>query len=207
MRSVLALENKDFKSHAKAIGYFNKEYINKGLFPAGFSRKISGAFKTRARSDYDDFFTATSKEAETTLNNAHQFVEEVEKYLAVRLEVEAPPSAFPHGIVRFHRRAPFRPFDHGVHCFQKYVHFRLPPPICVCHIRETLLLFHLPHLACYSTPCNVIAASHLRRFIQRLLREHVQKQNRCQDQSGKSARHRGGKGERRPLRPPCQKAP
>jgi uncharacterized protein (UPF0332 family) len=90
VRSVLALESKDFKSHAKAIGYFNKEYINKGLLPADFNRKISGAFKTRTRSDYDDFFTATSEEAETTLNNAHQFVEEVEKYLAVRLEAEAP---------------------------------------------------------------------------------------------------------------------
>jgi uncharacterized protein (UPF0332 family) len=90
VRSVLALESKDFKSHAKAIGYFNKEYINKGLFLPDFSRKIAGAFKVRTRSDYDDFFTATGEEAETTLNNARQLVEAVETYLAARLDAEAP---------------------------------------------------------------------------------------------------------------------
>jgi uncharacterized protein (UPF0332 family) len=49
VRSVLALDGKDFKAHAKTIGYFNKEYINKGLFPADFNRKISGAFRAREK--------------------------------------------------------------------------------------------------------------------------------------------------------------
>ena len=56
MRSVLALEGKDFSKHAGVISYFRKNYIKTGIFSIRHSRIIDDLFEVRSNSDYDDFF-------------------------------------------------------------------------------------------------------------------------------------------------------
>ncbi len=61
VRSVLAMDEVDFKRHSGVIGYFRKEYVKTGIFPMEMSDMIGDAFEARSGSDYDDFY-AISKE-------------------------------------------------------------------------------------------------------------------------------------------------
>ena len=61
IKSVLSLEPIDFKRHKDVIAYFNKNYINKEVFPRNVGRKISEASKVREDSDYDDEFVVKSE--------------------------------------------------------------------------------------------------------------------------------------------------
>ena len=54
IRAVLAIEEIDFKRHKDVLSYFNKEYVNKEIFPKMIGRKVSQAQKIREDSDYDD---------------------------------------------------------------------------------------------------------------------------------------------------------
>lgn len=55
MRSVLALDKKDFSKHSGVNAYFRKEYIKTKVFDAELSYIID-AFQVRSDSDYDDFY-------------------------------------------------------------------------------------------------------------------------------------------------------
>jgi uncharacterized protein (UPF0332 family) len=81
IRAVLALENKDFKSHGQLIGYFNKAYINTGRFEPVFKDMIKQSSKSRHDSDYEDLYNATKEEAEKNAHNAELFIKAVEKYI------------------------------------------------------------------------------------------------------------------------------
>ena len=56
MKAILALEPTDFKKHKDVISYFNKNYINKEIFPKEFGHKIKKAEIIRDNSDYNDFY-------------------------------------------------------------------------------------------------------------------------------------------------------
>lgn len=55
MRSVLALEGKDFSKHSGVSAYFRKGYIKTGIFDIELSDIIKEAFDVRSDSDYDDY--------------------------------------------------------------------------------------------------------------------------------------------------------
>jgi uncharacterized protein (UPF0332 family) len=82
IRSILALEKVDFKSHAQLLGYFNKNYIHAGLFPAQYGRILKDASKIRTDSDYNDFFIATQTETRKLIDDARLFYEVVGAYLS-----------------------------------------------------------------------------------------------------------------------------
>lgn len=81
IRSVLALEPIDFKRHKDVIAYFNKNYVNIGIFPKAIGRKISQATQIREDSDYDDKFIADEEKTKTQMNSAKEIVELIEKYI------------------------------------------------------------------------------------------------------------------------------
>lgn len=81
MRAVLALDNFDSKKHSGVIAEFRRCYIKTGIFPAAFSVIISELFDIRTDSDYDDFYLIDKKDACRQLDNAEEFVSEVESYL------------------------------------------------------------------------------------------------------------------------------
>ncbi len=62
IRSVLALEKKDFSKHSQLIGYFRREYVKTKIFPVEMSDIISDAFDARTDSDYDDYYVISKRE-------------------------------------------------------------------------------------------------------------------------------------------------
>ena len=81
MRSVLALEGKDFSKHAGVISYFRKNYIKTGIFSIRHSRIIDDLFEVRSNSDYDDFFVIEKSEVLRQVEDAKYFVSSVKEYV------------------------------------------------------------------------------------------------------------------------------
>lgn len=81
IKAVLALEPVDFKRHKDVLAYFNKNYINKEVFPKSMGRKIINASVIREDSDYDDEFIVDENKTKEQLNTAKELIELVEQYL------------------------------------------------------------------------------------------------------------------------------
>ncbi len=81
MRSVLALESKDFSKHSGVSAYFRKEYIKTEIFEVELSDIISSAFDVRSNSDYDDFYVISKEEVEEQIANAVKFCDVVKEFL------------------------------------------------------------------------------------------------------------------------------
>ena len=82
LRAVLALEGTDFKRHKDVMGYFNKEYVAKEIFPREIGRKLGTLQKVREKSDYDDFYIASKEKAEEQYETAELVIDVVKEYLA-----------------------------------------------------------------------------------------------------------------------------
>ena len=70
MRSVLTLEDVDFKKHSAVIAYFREKYIKSGKFDDRLSDIISTLLRLRSKSDYEDFFVISKKEVSAQIENA-----------------------------------------------------------------------------------------------------------------------------------------
>ena len=81
MRSVLALESVDFKSHSAVISRFRKEYIKTKKLDVLLSDMLTTLFRVRGESDYDDFYVLRKNDVEEQIKNAEYFLEQVKAYL------------------------------------------------------------------------------------------------------------------------------
>ena len=81
IRAVLAIKEVDFKRHKDVLAYFNKEYVNKGIFPKMLGRKISQAQRIREDSDYDDEYEPSLEKTEQQIETAQELIELVEDYI------------------------------------------------------------------------------------------------------------------------------
>ena len=70
-----------FKKHKDTLGYFNKNYVNKEIFPREIGRKISRLEVIRHKSDYDTFYIASREDALEQIGVAKEVVELVKDYL------------------------------------------------------------------------------------------------------------------------------
>lgn len=82
MRSVTILEEFDSSKHSGVIAYFNQHFVKTGIFDKSASKVIKSAFMLREKSDYEDFYIASKKEAEEQLEKAAFFVSMVKDYLS-----------------------------------------------------------------------------------------------------------------------------
>ena len=87
IRSVLALECKDFKKHSGVISYFQVHYIKTGIFSKELSDFIQGAIRLRTKADYEDFYVASRIDAEQQLENAETIYVQVKEYIARQKEL------------------------------------------------------------------------------------------------------------------------
>lgn len=87
MRSVLALEGKDFSKHSGVSAYFRKEYIKTGIFDIELSDIIKEAFDVRSDSDYDDYYLISKGEVLEQIENAEIFYQKVNEYLKQKMPV------------------------------------------------------------------------------------------------------------------------
>ena len=81
VKAVLALSTVDFKRHKDVMGYFNKEYVAKEIFPRELGRRIGILQRVREKSDYDDFYIASREKANEQFQTAELVINEVKKYL------------------------------------------------------------------------------------------------------------------------------
>ena len=81
MRSILALENTDFKSHSALMAHFRKEYIKTGILNVQLSDILTSLFRVRTDSDYDDYYVINRDEVNAQIENAEYFLEKVKVYL------------------------------------------------------------------------------------------------------------------------------
>ena len=81
IRAILAIKEVDFKRHKDVLAYFNKEYINKEIFPKMIGRKISQAQRIREDSDYDDEYEPSLEKTEQQIETAQELIELVEDYI------------------------------------------------------------------------------------------------------------------------------
>ena len=81
MRAVLALDALDSKRHSGIISAFRQRYIKTGIFPIELSDVIERAFKTRNKSDYDDFYVISKSDASAQAVDAKTFLAAVETYI------------------------------------------------------------------------------------------------------------------------------
>jgi hypothetical protein len=84
IRSILALDNVDFKKHSAVIGHFNKNYIATNIFDKKYGSIINNAFELRQDSDYQDFYVVDKNKTEELVINAESFLQEIKKYLKAK---------------------------------------------------------------------------------------------------------------------------
>lgn len=84
IRAVLALEQIDFKKHKDVIAYFNKNYVNKEIFPKNIGRRIAQAQRIREDSDYDDEYQPSLEKTQNQIDTAKEFIDLAEKYIENR---------------------------------------------------------------------------------------------------------------------------
>ena len=81
MRSVLALEQTDYKSHSAVISHFRRDYIKTGKFEVKLSDILGGLFQARNDSDYEDDFDFCKEDIEEQIANAEFFLTHIKTYL------------------------------------------------------------------------------------------------------------------------------
>ena len=86
MRSILALEGKDFSKHSAVAAYFRKEYIKTGIFDIELSDIIKEAFDVRSDSDYDDYYLISKEDVLEQIEHAQIFYQKTKEYLEKSLE-------------------------------------------------------------------------------------------------------------------------
>lgn len=84
MRSVLALEGKDFAKHSGVISYFRKEYVKTGIFSKDLSDTITNLFNSRSSSDYSDVWECTDEEVVELIGEASDFIEAIDNFHKIR---------------------------------------------------------------------------------------------------------------------------
>ena len=81
VRALLVLEGVEFKKHSAVISHFQQYYIKTKIFNYKFSDIIKNAFEIRNESDYEDFYVLSKKDTEQQIENAAEFIDEIEKYI------------------------------------------------------------------------------------------------------------------------------
>ena len=81
MRAANITKGFDSSKHSGVIAFFNKEYLKENIIDRKMSPIIKNSSFFREKSDYDDFFIASKKDAEKQLKNAKIFLYVIENYL------------------------------------------------------------------------------------------------------------------------------
>lgn len=84
--AVLAKEGIAFKRHKDTLSYFNKNYVQPGIFPRELGRRIVKAEEIRHASDYDTFYIASKEITAQQIETAAKIVELAGKYLLMEEE-------------------------------------------------------------------------------------------------------------------------
>jgi len=91
VQALLITKDVSFSKHGQVKGYFNKEFINKGLFSVHFGKTYNKAFEYRQKFDYVDFEVPTLDMVKEFVKYAEDFIQEIHLYLR-QLSGHIPPN-------------------------------------------------------------------------------------------------------------------
>ena len=80
--AVLLTKGLSFSKHKGVISGFNKHFVKTGMFDYKYYDMLDFAFEQRNIGDYEFFQQISKKTAEKVLNDAKEFLEVTQKYLA-----------------------------------------------------------------------------------------------------------------------------
>lgn len=81
--AVLCMKPIAFKRHKDTLAYFNKNYVNMGIFPREMGRNVQKAAKIRHASDYDEFYIAGREETERQIKTAKDLIGLIKEFLDI----------------------------------------------------------------------------------------------------------------------------
>ena len=81
VRSLLAYDKFDSKTHSGIISYFNKNYVKDGGIDKKYSEILTNSQRIRTKSDYDDLYVADKETAEKQLIDAKEFIPFIENFI------------------------------------------------------------------------------------------------------------------------------
>ncbi|MEA1968595.1 MAG: HEPN domain-containing protein [Thermodesulfobacteriota bacterium] len=81
VQAVLITKDASFSKHGQVKGYFNKEFVHKGLFSVNLGKIYNKAFEYRQKFDYVDFEIPTSDMVNEFVQYAKDFIGEVKLFL------------------------------------------------------------------------------------------------------------------------------
>ncbi|MCZ6704173.1 MAG: HEPN domain-containing protein [Ignavibacteria bacterium] len=81
VRSLLAYDKFDSKTHSGIISYFNKNYVKDGGIDKKYSEILVNSQRIRTKSDYDDLYVADKETAEKQLIDAKEFISFIESFI------------------------------------------------------------------------------------------------------------------------------
>ncbi|MCB1158633.1 MAG: HEPN domain-containing protein [Leptospiraceae bacterium] len=79
--SALLTKELSFSSHNQTLGSFNKEFINTGIFPKAFGKKIYKLFEIREEGDYDIDSDINKTLAEESIISAEEILNSIQAYI------------------------------------------------------------------------------------------------------------------------------
>ena len=81
VHALLILHDVSFSKHAQVKGYFNREFINKGIFPVELGKLYNKIFEYRQKFDYVDLNIPDAKMVADHIQKAREFVHRLDEYL------------------------------------------------------------------------------------------------------------------------------
>jgi hypothetical protein len=81
VQAVLITRNATFSKHGQVKGYFNKEFVHKGLFSFHWGKLYNQAFEYRQKFDYVDFEIPSAEVISEFVQHATDFLKEVKSFL------------------------------------------------------------------------------------------------------------------------------
>lgn len=81
IQALLLQHEASFSKHSQVKGYFNREFIKKGIFPKQFGRLFNKVFEYRQKFDYIDLVIPEKEMISEYIESAKDFNNKIEEYL------------------------------------------------------------------------------------------------------------------------------
>jgi len=88
VQALLLLHDVSFSKHAQVKGFFNREFIQKNIFPKEFGKLYNKAFEFRQQFDYVDLVIPEIEMIKEYINSATNFVDKIKAYLEGQNAIE-----------------------------------------------------------------------------------------------------------------------
>ncbi len=79
--ALAVLRQQVTSKHSGVLAFFDREFVKTGIFPKELSHSFHRAFESKQTNDYGEIFTLSVEEAKQTLEEAHNFVSTIERYI------------------------------------------------------------------------------------------------------------------------------